>query len=115
MVLNIHSNASYLSDPQARSRIAGYYFLGSTPQAGKPIQMNGAIFTFCGILKCVVALAAEAELAALFLNCKEGKIIRLILQELGHMQPYTPVHCDNKQLPVLQMIWLRNNAPVQWK
>ena len=96
MVLNIHSNASYLSDPQARSRIAGYYFLGSTPQAGKPIQMNGAIFTFCGILKCVVASAAEAELAALFLNCKEGKIIQLILQELGHRQPSTPVHCDNK-------------------
>ena len=58
--------------------------------------MNGAIFTFCGILKCVVASAAEAELAALFLNYKEGKIIRLILQELGHAQPSTPIHCDNK-------------------
>ena len=75
MVLNIHSDASYLSEPQARSQIAGYYFLGSTPQAGKPIQINGAIFTFYGILKCVVASAAEAELATLFCNCKEGKII----------------------------------------
>ena len=58
--------------------------------------MNGAIFIFRGILKCVVASAAEAELAALFLNRKEGKVIRLILQELGHKQPSTPMHCDNK-------------------
>ena len=96
MVLNIHSDASYLSEPQARSRVAGYYFLGSKPTHNNPIRLNGAIYTFCGILKCVVASAAEAELAALFLNCKEGKIIRLILRELGHAQPSTPVHCDNK-------------------
>jgi hypothetical protein len=76
--------------------VAGYYFLGSVPQDGQPIKLNGAIFTFCGILKCVVASAAEAELAALFLNCKEGKIVRLILEELGHPQPPTPVHCDKK-------------------
>ena len=76
--------------------MAGYYFLGSTPVAGEHIKMNGAVFTFCGILKCIVASAAKAELSALFPNCKEGKIIRLILQELGHPQPATPVHCDNK-------------------
>jgi len=96
MILNIHSDASYLSETRARSRVAGYYFLGSKPKHGKPIQLNGAIFTFCGILKFVVASAAEAELGALFLNCKEGKIVRLILEELGHKQPSTPMHCDNK-------------------
>ena len=62
----------------------------------RSIQLNGAIFTFCGILKFVVASAAEVELGALFLNCKEGKIVRLILEELGHKQPPTPMHCDNK-------------------
>ena len=96
VILNIHSDALYLSEPQARSRVAGYYFLGSKPKNNEPIRLNGSIFTFCGILKCVMASAVEAELAALFLNCKEGKIIRLILQELGHAQPATPVHCDNK-------------------
>ena len=50
---------------------------------------------FCGILKFVVASAAEAELRALFLNCKEGKTICLILEELGHKQPPTPELCDN--------------------
>ena len=96
MILNIHSDASYLSEPRARSRIAGYYFLGSKPTHGQPIKLNGVIFTFCGILKFVVASAAEAELGAIFLNCKEGKIVRLILEELGHKQPPTPMHCNNK-------------------
>ena len=75
--------------------MAGQYFLGSMPQKDKPIALNGAIFVFCGILKIVVPSAAEAELGALFLNCKEGKILRLALEEMGHLQPPTTVHCDN--------------------
>ena len=31
MVLNIHSDASYLSEPKAKSRLAGFYCLGSVP------------------------------------------------------------------------------------
>jgi hypothetical protein len=96
MILNIHSDASYLSESRARSRIGGYFFLGDIPKDGKPIFINGAIFVNCGILKIVVTSAAEAELGALFLNAREGKIIRLILSELGHKQPATPIHCDNK-------------------
>ena len=95
MILNIHSDASYLSEPNARSRICGHFFLGSIPKDNEPIKMNGAIFCLCAILKFVVASAAEAELGALFLNCKEGKVLRLTLNELGHPQPPTPVHCDN--------------------
>ena len=30
------------------------------------------------------------------MNIKEGVILRLILTELGHKQPPTPVHCDNQ-------------------
>eukprot|EP00804_Cyclotella_cryptica_P024679 CCRYP_001681-RA/>CCRYP_001681-RA protein AED:0.43 eAED:0.43 QI:0/-1/0/1/-1/1/1/0/133 len=96
MILNIHSDASYLAETNACSRIAGHFFLGSVPIDKQPIQLNGAIYLFCGILKFVVALAVEAELGALFLNCKEGKILRLVLQELGYAQPPTPTHCDNE-------------------
>ena len=71
MVLNIHSDASYLSGIGAKSRMADQYFLGSVPRKDRPIALNGAIFVFCGILKIVVASAAEAELGVLFLNCKE--------------------------------------------
>ena len=95
MVLNIHSDASYLSEPRAQSRLAGYFFLESKPRKGEPIKMNGNIFVSCGILKIVVTSAAEAELGALFLNLKEGKTLRLTLMELGHTHPPTPVHCDN--------------------
>ena len=43
MVLNIHSDASYLSKPKARSRLGGTYFMGSLPKDGKPIQINDTI------------------------------------------------------------------------
>ena len=46
-------------------------------------------------MKFVAASAAEAELGALFLNMRKGQIFHLVLEELGHPQPPTPVHCDN--------------------
>jgi hypothetical protein len=95
MVLNVHSDASYLSAPKARSRAGGYFFLGSMPKDNLPIKLNGWILVTCTILKLVAASAAEAELGALFLNAQQGKVIRLILTELGHPQPPTPVHVDN--------------------
>ena len=49
----------------------------------------------CGVLKFVVASAEESKLGALFLNYKEGRIMRLNLQEMGQPQPATPIHCDN--------------------
>ena len=42
MIMNIHSDASYLSEPNARSRTCGYFFMGSMPMDGKPIKLNGA-------------------------------------------------------------------------
>eukprot|EP00804_Cyclotella_cryptica_P028165 CCRYP_011030-RA/>CCRYP_011030-RA protein AED:0.16 eAED:0.16 QI:0/0/0/1/0.25/0/5/0/1115 len=95
MVLNVHSDASYLSVKAAKSRVAGIFFLGSIPKHNQPIQLNGTITVLCTILKFVAASAAEAELGALFLNAKEAKIMRLTLQELGHPQPPAPIHCDN--------------------
>jgi len=95
MIMNIHFDASNLSESGARSRACGNFFIGWTPKDGDPIKLNGAFFTFCAILRFVVASAAEAELGALFLNCKEGMIFHLTLEELGHPQPKTPIHCDN--------------------
>ena len=91
MILNVHSDASYLSAPKARSRAGGYFFLGSLPRDGDPIKLNGAIHVTCTILKLVAASAAEAELGALFLNAQEAKVFRLVLAELGHPQPPTPI------------------------
>ncbi len=95
MILNVHSDASYLSTPKARSQAGGYFFLGSLPHDGDPIRLNGAIHITCTILKLVAASAAKAELGPLFLNAQEAKIMRLILFELGHPQPPTPIHINN--------------------
>ena len=90
MVLNVHSDASYRFTPKARSRVGGYFFLGSLPKHGQPIQLNGTIHVTCTILKHVAASASEAELGALFHNTQQAKIIRLTLQEMGHPRPATP-------------------------
>jgi hypothetical protein len=95
MILQIHSDASYLSEPKSKSRASGHYFLGWQPINGQPIKLNGALFTLCTILKFIAASAAESELGALFLNIKEGRVLRLTLTEMGHLQPPTPIHCDN--------------------
>ena len=95
MILNIHSDASYLSEKNARSRACGHFFMGWKPDDKKPIKLNGAFYTLCSILRFVVASAAEAELGALFLNCKQAAIFRVTLEEMGHPQPPIPVNCDN--------------------
>ncbi len=40
--------------------------------------------------------ASEAEVAALFYNCKPAQHLRIALEETGHSQPKTPVITDNK-------------------
>jgi hypothetical protein len=99
MCLKIHSDASYLSEPKARSRAGGHFFLSSNsplPTATSiPPPENGAIHTLCSIMKMVLASATEAELGACFFNAKEGVMIRIILVEMGHPQPTTPIQVDN--------------------
>ena len=60
MILNIHSDGLYLSEPRARNRLAEYFFLGDVPKKGENIQMNGNIFVSRGIPQIVVCSAAGA-------------------------------------------------------
>ena len=50
MILNVHSDASYLTAPNARSRAGGIFFLRSLPKDGCPICLNGTILVLCTIL-----------------------------------------------------------------
>ena len=95
MILNVHSDASYLSSGSGRSRAGGHFFMGSLPRDGVPIQLNGNIAVTWAILKIVASSEAEAELGALFLNTKEARITQLTLAKLGHPQPQIPIHIDN--------------------
>jgi hypothetical protein len=95
MILNIHLDASHLLVANAYSRACGHFFMGWNANPTKPIKLNGAFFTLCAILQFVVTSTAEAKLGALFLNCKQAMIFRLTLEEIGHPQPPTLVHCNN--------------------
>jgi hypothetical protein len=72
-ILKVHSDASYLSAPHARSRAGDYFFLGSLPINGNPIKLNGAIHITCTILKHIAASPTRAKLGAFFLNAQEAK------------------------------------------
>jgi hypothetical protein len=54
MALKIHSDASYLSAPKARSRVGGHFFLGNYSTSANPNMHNGALFTIAGLIKHVM-------------------------------------------------------------
>jgi hypothetical protein len=95
MILNIHSDTAYLSEPSAQSHACGHFFMGWKPKNGEPIRLNKAFHVSLTIMKFVVASAGEAELGAIYYNCQTGIIFRLTLAEMGHTQSRTTVHCNN--------------------
>jgi hypothetical protein len=92
MVLAVHSNASYLSKPKTQSRAGGHFFLPSDTTVP---PNNGAILNIAHIIKNVMSSATEAELAGLYIMARKVVYIRIILEELGHIQPPTPLQTDN--------------------
>jgi hypothetical protein len=56
---------------------------------------NGAILMILQIIKAVMSSVAEAEIRALYINCKEAIPARHALEYLGHKQPPTPMQTDN--------------------
>ena len=81
MILVIHSDASYLSEPKVRSR-AGYYWfmLSNCPIAPD----NGKVSNIAQLIKIVMTSAVEAEICALCINAQEVVPERMTLQEMTH-------------------------------
>ena len=122
MVLAVHSDASYFSKSNARSRAGGHFFMSSNTVHP---PNNGAILNIAQIIKNVMSSAAEAELGALYIMAREAVYIRIILDKMGHTQPRTPIQTDNstaegiinntvqpKQTKAMDMQfhWLRDRA-----
>jgi hypothetical protein len=96
MILHIDTDAAYLVMPNAKSRIAGYFYLSSHPSVtGAPVPLNGPILVECTTIKHVVGSAAEAECGGCYHNAQRAVPIRIALEDLGHPQPKTPVKTDN--------------------
>ena len=92
MRLIAHSDASYLSELNARSRAAYFLTLGTMD----PLFINGPISVGTSILDVVVSSAYEAEYGGLFLTGKLCAHIRSILEDLGYPQEPTVIYCDNQ-------------------
>jgi hypothetical protein len=89
MILNIHSDASYLSEREAKSQTGGIFYMGSNTEKATRLT-NGSIIIIRTVLKHVMSLAEV--IGAVFLNAKEGTVLHTTLEELGHPQPPTPQH-----------------------
>jgi hypothetical protein len=63
MILHIHSDASYLSENEAKSRAGGFFYMGNKNKTDKKLT-NGAILIISKVLKHVISSAAEAEIGA---------------------------------------------------
>jgi hypothetical protein len=94
MILHIHSDASYISENEAKSRAGGFFYMGSSTNNDNKLT-NGEILIISKVLKHVMSSAAEAEIGAVFINAKEGAVLRTTLEELGNPHPPTPMETDN--------------------
>ena len=64
MILHVHTDASCLSAPKARSRRAAYHFMSNGDINNQ--QPNGPILVAAGIMNNVMSSAAEAEVGCSF-------------------------------------------------
>jgi hypothetical protein len=80
MIYRFHSDASYLSEPKARSRAAGIHYL--TNKGNDPL-INGAVLVLSQTLDVVVSSSCEAEYGAAYTNGRAAVAIRNTLADLG--------------------------------
>ena len=97
--LHIGLRRLLLCEPKAKSQAGGYQNLSTHPAKLPPGQSpptNGPIHVLCLMIGPVVASAAEAQVAATFMNAQDACSIHQTLIELGHPQPPTVIRTDNK-------------------
>jgi hypothetical protein len=93
MILQIHSDASYLSISKERSILGGLFYLGYNPP--NQDKFNGSVLNFTSVIKNAVASAVESEFGACFQNAQTAPPSRTTLLEIGHTQPATPLRTNS--------------------
>ena len=56
---------------------------------------NGGVLTNDTILRNIMSSESEAEYGELFINSRLELPLRMVLENLGHSQPTTPIFTDN--------------------
>ena len=79
MLLAAHADAGFFNESRARSISGAHIFL--LENEPKP-KLNGPILTVAQIIKTVMASAAEAEMAALFITSEKMILLRNTLIEM---------------------------------
>ena len=101
MHLWIHTDASYLNEPKARSRGGGFMFFSDkptlpiTPDQQAP-PTNAPVLVTSKVIDAVMSSAQESETGAGFNNARDAIPIKNAAIELGHQQGPTPIQFDNK-------------------
>jgi hypothetical protein len=90
MILVVHTDPSYLSKKDGKSRAAGHFYL--TNQNNKNFN-NGAILTLSAIIKHVTSSASKGERYELHYGCKMAAPLCTTLKELGHPSYHQQHHC----------------------
>ena len=88
MVLHCHSDASYLSEPKARSRAGGFFYLSDlaedpTKAPTDKFMLNGAVHVMSVILRNIMASATETKFADLFVTAKDSTFMQTTPVEMG--------------------------------
>jgi hypothetical protein len=91
-VLCAHADAGYLNKTWSRSRAGAHIFL---LEDNPSPRFNGTVLTIATIIRFIMALAAEAELAALFIAARKMVPHRQTLINMGWPQPQSPIQTDN--------------------
>lgn len=100
MVIHCQSDASYLSEHDAGSRVGGFMWMGQHcndySSTAPPSPINGPISVRSTRLDVVVASAFEAEYGGLFLNGQDAEEARTIAEDMGYPQGQTFIQTDNE-------------------
>lgn len=94
MHLLVQSDASYLSEPNAKSRVGGVHYLTASNDPDTSF-VNGPITCISSVLPQVVSSAFEAEYAGMYINGQAAEIFRNNLCDMGYPQPATTIVSDN--------------------
>ena len=101
MHLWIHTDATYLSEPKARSSASSFHYFSDKPvlpilPEHKPPMHNHPVHVLCKVIDAVMSSTQEAETGGGFINAKQALPIQQAAIEMGHPQGPTPLQFDNK-------------------
>ncbi len=92
MVLWMHADAGYINKTWSRSRAGAHIYLSEDDPTP---CFNGAVLILATIIKCVMALSAKPELAAIFIAAHKMVPHWQTLIDIRWPQPQSPIQTDS--------------------